>query len=425
MRRSIITAVALIALTGVTTTSCSSGSVSRNTATADGCPDNASQGITDTSVKIGESAPLSGQAANSGPLGLQAYVDFINSQGGVKMSDGRTRSLDLVVLDDAYDPAKAVTNARKLVDDEKVFATVFNFGTAANLAARPIYNKSCTPSLYVGSGDAAFADPKEKWMFGNAIVANVVDARAAATFIETKHPGASVATLVQDDELGKSLEEAFVTGLKSGTSTVVKSATFSTTDTTLTSQITTLAASKADVFVMLAGGTAFELQALEAVQKSGWEPEIKYPTNFNQGFLEKLSEPSRKGVYYGQYSKNPSDPKWADDKFVQRYLEWYAKQGGNESFNNITGSIGFQVGAMLVDNLGSMSSISRAGLADAASKYTLTADDTIFLPGVQFKIDRPSEPFGIADEVIVTYDPTGSPGGMFKSITTVHQRDAL
>ena len=84
-------------------------------------------GITDTSIKLGGSYPFSGPASAyaSIALGAQARFKAENEKGGV---DGR--KIEFVTLDDAYEPQRAVTNARRLVEQDQVFAMFNTLGHA-------------------------------------------------------------------------------------------------------------------------------------------------------------------------------------------------------------------------------------------------------------------------------------------------------
>lgn len=73
----------------------------------------AEEGVSKTSVVLGQSVALTGPSALLGQsfaLGAKLYFDRINATGGVH---GRT--IDLVTLDDAGAPANTVTNTRKLL----------------------------------------------------------------------------------------------------------------------------------------------------------------------------------------------------------------------------------------------------------------------------------------------------------------------
>ena len=73
----------------------------------------ASPGITDDSLLLGISSPLSGATAGPGSCtvaGLNSYLEAKNADGGFEFGDGNTRQVTLEYLDDAYDPAKAQAN---------------------------------------------------------------------------------------------------------------------------------------------------------------------------------------------------------------------------------------------------------------------------------------------------------------------------
>ncbi|MBI2123615.1 MAG: ABC transporter substrate-binding protein [Armatimonadetes bacterium] len=89
------------------------------------------RGVTAAEVVIGTSQPLSGPAAFWGlPVtgGMDAYLRFINDQGGI-----HGRKMRLVALDDSYLPTRAVANVRDLVDRTSVFAIVGLLGSPSTL----------------------------------------------------------------------------------------------------------------------------------------------------------------------------------------------------------------------------------------------------------------------------------------------------
>ena len=60
--------------------------------------------------------------------GLDSYIEAKNADGGFEFGDGKTRTVKFTYLDDVYDPAKAVSNFRQLVNDG-IFAYVGALGT--------------------------------------------------------------------------------------------------------------------------------------------------------------------------------------------------------------------------------------------------------------------------------------------------------
>ena len=135
--------VAVAAMLAMAMTGCARGnstSSSNGTVAAD-------PGITDSTITLGIDTPLSGPVAGPGSCslaGLQAYFGAANAAGGIKFGDGHTRTVNIKSYDDAYDPAKAVSNFRQMISD-KVFADVGGLGAGNNLAIMPIANKEKIP----------------------------------------------------------------------------------------------------------------------------------------------------------------------------------------------------------------------------------------------------------------------------------------
>src|SRR5436309_9232220 len=91
----------------------------------------ATPGISATEIKLGSSVPLSGEAQAAGNVarGADAYFKYVNAKGGVF-----GRKITLKYLDDGYDPARAVNNTIRLVQQDQVFAMFSPLGTNNNLA---------------------------------------------------------------------------------------------------------------------------------------------------------------------------------------------------------------------------------------------------------------------------------------------------
>src|SRR6202158_1550763 len=70
-------------------------------------------GVTATEIKIGNTNPYSGPASAYGTIGksIRAYFKKVNDEGGVN-----GRKINFISYDDGYNPAKAVEQARKLVE---------------------------------------------------------------------------------------------------------------------------------------------------------------------------------------------------------------------------------------------------------------------------------------------------------------------
>ena len=103
-----------------------------------------------TALRLGQSLPLSGALAELGTEyrdGMLAYFKVLNSRGGV-----HGRRIELVTLDDGYVVERSVENAKKLLDQEDVFAFIGMFGSANYGALIPLINERGIPSLAPYSG---------------------------------------------------------------------------------------------------------------------------------------------------------------------------------------------------------------------------------------------------------------------------------
>lgn len=79
-----------------------------------------SQGVTPRTIILGQTAPLTGPQQAVGKdvrNGALAYLRALNDAGGL-----HGRRIELATLDDAGDPARALANTRRFIEEFKVFA---------------------------------------------------------------------------------------------------------------------------------------------------------------------------------------------------------------------------------------------------------------------------------------------------------------
>jgi branched-chain amino acid transport system substrate-binding protein len=109
-------------------------------------------GLTATSIRVGQAAPLSGAASGLGTgmsLGLKAWAGAVNTSGGIH---GRT--IDLVTVDDTYDPEKCADATAKLIEEDQVFCLAGYVGTPTAKAAIPVLTEAKVPLVgaFTGAG---------------------------------------------------------------------------------------------------------------------------------------------------------------------------------------------------------------------------------------------------------------------------------
>lgn len=163
-------------------------------------PAGAEVGVTADKIVFGQAAALDGPAAALGQGmrdGLLAAFAEANKAGGVK-----GRKLELISLDDGYEPNRSIAAAKKLIDSDKVFALVGSVGTPTSVAVQPIAAESGVPFIGAFTGAEFLRDPYKP---------NVVNVRASyfqetETMVEhlTKDLGVTrIAIFYQDDAYGQ------------------------------------------------------------------------------------------------------------------------------------------------------------------------------------------------------------------------------
>lgn len=348
----------------------------------------AAPGITDDTIKIGASFPLSGPVSGPGNAqlgGLQALIGAINDAGGVKMADGKTRKIVFVFYDDAYDPARVVQNYRRLVDVDGVFAVVETFGTAGNAALLPLATKEGVPHIFVASGASMFsADPKaHPWTIGWQPTYES-EARLVGKVLAARNQPLKVAFLSQNDDLGKAYRKGFDEGIAGSQVTVVAAQTYEPRDPTVDSQISQLAASKADVLFSAAAIPKLQAGALSKLRELTWTPET-FITVLTSG-LQDVIAPSGVGsflpkLYSAGFVKNADDPQWQSDPAVQTYLERMKKYSPRANAAVPNGVWGYGTGETLVHALSGMKQPSRQALMDSIRSLK-TSEVSVLLPGL-------------------------------------------
>ncbi len=114
-------------------------------------------GATDKEIKVGNIMPYCGPASAYGAIGkaIGAYFNKVNAEGGIN-----GRMVKFVSLDDGYNPAKTVEQARKLVEEDEVLLLFQPLGTPPNSAIHKYMNSKKVPQLFVATGATKWGDPK-------------------------------------------------------------------------------------------------------------------------------------------------------------------------------------------------------------------------------------------------------------------------
>lgn len=356
------------------------GSDNGGTQASGACKGQSTVGITKDSIKLGGTYPLSGPASAYGeiPKGIKAYFDYLNKEkGGV---DGR--KITFIVRDDGYQPPKAVEEARRLVEQEKVFALFETLGTPSSTAVWSYANQQKVPQVFVATGASKWGtDTKHPWTIGWQ-PSYVAEARLYAHWLRESKPNAKVAVLYQNDDFGEDLLGGFTKAIAGSKVKIVAKRSYEVTDPSVEPQMNKLAESKADVFLDITT-PKFGSQALAADAKNtSWNPlHILNNVAASTTVLKPVGFKNVQGVVSATYFKDPSDPQWDDDPAMKLYKSKLAKYQPGADPTDQFHAFGWAVAESMAKTLQSMKCPTREGLRDAMRNLHDQKVDML-LPGV-------------------------------------------
>ncbi len=327
--RGVLGAVALASAVALTLAGCSRGGGGGD---ASGSAAAASPGITDTTITLGITTPLSGATAGPGTCtvaGVTAYFGAKNAEGGVKFGDGKTRTVEIKALDDAYDPQKAKANYDQLKDS--VFAMTAGLGTPTNRAWREAAIADKVPQVLIMTGDPIFSSTEDSpWQLGFVPIYQN-EGEAFGKLLAASGGDHKVAVLYQNDDYGQGYLEGFKNAIEGADNIqIVKELTYEATDTSVDAQLTELSATGADVFFNAMSVTPLVISSLQKAQQLNWKPNWFLPSNTSSptAILEPGGGSAFPGVYSVSFAKAPASPAFAKDEDVTTYLA-ALKQYGN------------------------------------------------------------------------------------------------
>lgn len=402
-RQRVLRRVTALCAAGLLVAACGGG----RTEGAGGGGDAADPGITDTEVKLGGSYPLSGPASAYGTIGksVQACFKKVNDEGGVQMGDGKTRKINFTMYDDGYEPSRMVENARRLIEQDQVFALFNTLGTPTNSAILDYVNQQEVPHLFLATGASKWgADPeKYPWTIGGQ-PAYSTEAAIYAEYLKQENPDATVAVLYQNDDYGEDYLEGFKQAIEGSDIEIVAERSYQVSDPSVESQVVNLAQSKADVFFNVTT-PKFAAQAIAAKHEAGWD--ALHLLNNVSTSIESVLKPAgldaAKGSITAAYVKEPSDPQWEDDPAMQQYFE-DAEKYGDFNVMDPYGTFGFYVCDIMVKALQDTQEPTRESLMEAVRN--MDYENPFLLPGIRVKTG-PDDGFPIESEQLQRFDGKG------------------
>ncbi|MBX3658251.1 MAG: ABC transporter substrate-binding protein [Ramlibacter sp.] len=148
---------------------------------------------------IGQTAGFSGPVAagvKETTDGAKLYINSVNAKGGVN-----GQKIELVSLDDKFDPKIAAENGRKLIEEQNVLAMFLTRGTPHSQSLFPLLEKNNVPLIGPSTGAMVMHQPVNRHVF-NVRATYQREAEKAITYLASI--GISrIAIVHADDSFGK------------------------------------------------------------------------------------------------------------------------------------------------------------------------------------------------------------------------------
>ena len=237
-------------------------------------------------IRIGQTSGFTGAVSasvNEINAGAKLYIDSVNEEGGVA-----GQKIELVSLDDKFQVALAVENAKKLIADSKVVALFLNRGTPHAQALIPLLEQGRIPLVAPSTGAMSLHEPVQPFIF------NVRATYQREADKVVRHLGMGglerVAIVYVDDSFGEDAARGAFKVFQEGQKTP---AVIAKIDRTKPDYVKVAAeiAEKKPLGVLIVGSQASVAAGVRAIRAAGSKATIAtLSNNAASGFIKELGE---------------------------------------------------------------------------------------------------------------------------------------
>jgi ABC-type branched-subunit amino acid transport system substrate-binding protein len=240
-------------------------------------------------VLIGQTAGFTGPVAagvKETTDGAKLYIDAINAKGGVN-----GQPIELLSMDDKFDPKTAAANARTLVEDKNVVALFLNRGTPHSEAIIPVLDQHGVPLIAPSTGAMVLHQPVRKHVFN---VRATYQREAERAVAHLNSIGVTRIALVHvDDSFGADGLAGAQKGMAAAKLTPVLLEKFDRTKPDFGPIAPKIAAANAQAVLFIASGGAV-VDGVKALRAAGSGAQVvTLSNNASGGFVKSLGDLAR------------------------------------------------------------------------------------------------------------------------------------
>jgi branched-chain amino acid transport system substrate-binding protein len=276
-------------------------------------------------VKIGVSAPLSGDIAALGQSTRNAVLlaqEEINAKGGIKVG-GAMQKVTFIVEDDENKPEAAATVFQKLISQDKVSAIIGSQSSKCSNAGAPIAEAAGIPQISPWSTNPNVTAGKH-FVF-RACFIDPFQGKAVAGFARGKLKAGTAAVLYDvASDYNKGIAEVFRDEFTKGGGKIVAFETYNTNDKDFSAQLSKIKGTTPDVLFLPNYFNDVPLQIQQA-RKLGMTCKFLGSDGWDNQELIKMGGKDMEGTYFtNHYSPDVDRP--ASKAFIAKYTKKFNTQ---------------------------------------------------------------------------------------------------
>ena len=218
--------------------------------------------------------------------GAKLYIDAINARGGVN-----GQKIELISLDDKFEPKLAAENARKLIEEQNVSAMFLTRGTPHTEAILTLLEKYGVPLIGPSTGAMVLHQPVKKYVF-NVRATYQREAEKAVTHLHSMGI-TRIGVVYVDDSFGADGLAGAQKGLAVAQLKPAVLEKFNRSKSDFASIAPKVVQSNAQAIVMVASGQAV-VDGAKAFRAAGSAAQIvTLSNNASSGFIKSLGDNAR------------------------------------------------------------------------------------------------------------------------------------
>jgi len=240
-------------------------------------------------ILVGQTSGFSGAAAagvKETTDGAKLWINAVNARGGVN-----GQRIELISLDDKFEPVNAASNARTLIVDRGVIAIFLNRGTPHTEAIRPLLEQHRVPLIGPSTGAMVLHKPVHPLIF-NVRATYQREAEKAVQHLATIGLR-RIAVVHVDDSFGADAAAGAAAGFAKAQFTPLFSAKFDRSKPDFKAIAEQAATRDAQAVLFFGSGTVV-VDGVKAIRAAGSKAQIvTLSNNASAGFVKQLGELAR------------------------------------------------------------------------------------------------------------------------------------